>query len=44
MGGRSWLLEWFRKLDGLRVSDARPDNFIKSHEGLVTIDLIIGVQ
>ena len=36
--------EWVNKADGMRVSDARPDNFIKSHLGLVPIDLIIGYE
>jgi hypothetical protein len=34
-------IDWFRKLDGIHVSDARSDNFIKCQEGLVPIDLII---
>jgi hypothetical protein len=33
--------EWFRKSDGVHVSDARPDNFIKTIKGVVPIDLII---
>ena len=35
------LHEWFRASDGIRVSDARPDNFIKSRNGVVPIDLLI---
>ena len=33
--------DWLRKSEGLRVSDARPDNFIKTAEGVVPIDLVI---
>lgn len=36
--------DWFRRADKLRVSDARPDNFIKSTDGVVPIDLIITEQ
>jgi hypothetical protein len=32
--------EWRRESDGVLVSDARPDNFIRSKEGVVPIDLI----
>lgn len=32
---------WFRKSDGMMVFDAKPDNFIISHEGVVPIDLVI---
>jgi hypothetical protein len=32
---------WFRKSDGIMVSDAKPDNFINSYAGVVPIDLII---
>ncbi len=35
------LFEWFRKSDGVRVSDARPDNFIKTKGSVVPIDLVI---
>ncbi|MEW6159368.1 MAG: hypothetical protein AB1813_18230 [Verrucomicrobiota bacterium] len=33
--------EWFRKVDQVRVSDARTDNFIKSKSDVVPIDLIV---
>jgi hypothetical protein len=33
--------EWLKKSEGIRVSDARPDNFIKSKEGVVPIDLVV---
>jgi hypothetical protein len=36
--------EWFRKSDGVRVSDARPDNFIKSENGVVPIDLVVSKE
>lgn len=32
---------WHRRKDGVTVIDARPDNFIKSAEGVVPIDLVI---
>ena len=32
---------WQRKEDGITILDARPDNFIKSSEGVVPIDLVI---
>jgi hypothetical protein len=32
--------DWFRASDGIRISDARPDNFIKTEYGVVPIDLI----
>jgi len=32
---------WQRHADGMRLVDARPDNFIKSVEGVVPIDLVI---
>jgi len=32
---------WLRHSDGMRLVDARPDNFIKSAEGVVPIDLVI---
>ncbi len=32
---------WKRTSDGMSVFDARPDNFIKSVEGVVPIDLVI---
>lgn len=34
--------EWVSKSNRLRVSDARPDNFIKSKDGVVPIDLVVG--
>lgn len=37
-------VEWFRTSDGVRVSDARTDNFIKSSEGLVPIDLVVAKE
>ncbi|PWU09830.1 MAG: hypothetical protein C5B50_26600 [Verrucomicrobia bacterium] len=36
--------EWFRTRDRVRVSDARPDNFIKSKRGVVPIDLVISSE
>jgi hypothetical protein len=33
--------DWLRKSEGVRVSDARPDNFIKTDEGVVPIDIVI---
>ena len=33
---------WFRKEDNITILDARPDNFIMSHLGVVPIDLVIG--
>jgi hypothetical protein len=36
--------EWFRKLDRVRVSDARPDNFIRSKKGVVPIDLVVSKE
>src|ERR1051325_7366 len=32
---------WQRKHDGVTILDARADNFIKSREGVVPIDLVI---
>ncbi|MBI3877546.1 MAG: hypothetical protein HY300_16570 [Verrucomicrobia bacterium] len=32
---------WHRPSDGVKIVDARPDNFIKSVEGVVPIDLVI---
>ncbi len=32
---------WRRKKEGITIIDARPDNFIKSTEGVVPIDLVI---
>lgn len=32
---------WFRKSDGVIICDAKPANFIKSHDGVFPIDLII---
>jgi hypothetical protein len=32
---------WYREEDEIKIIDARPDNFIKSHEGVVPIDLVI---
>ena len=32
---------WLRAADGVKIVDARPDNFIKSAEGVVAIDLVI---
>ena len=32
---------WQRKADGITVMDARADNFIKSPEGVVPIDLVL---
>ena len=32
---------WQRKQDGITILDARADNFIKSAEGVVPIDLVI---
>jgi 5-enolpyruvylshikimate-3-phosphate synthase len=34
--------DWFRESDQVRVSDARPDNFIKTPNGVVPIDLVVG--
>lgn len=34
-------LQWYRKTDGIIVSDAKPLNFIKSHHGVIPIDLQI---
>lgn len=36
--------DWTNRSDGMRVSDARIDNFIKSKEGLIPIDLIVGYE
>jgi len=36
--------EWVSESAGVRVSDARPDNFIKSAKGIVPIDLVISKQ
>lgn len=36
--------EWCNKSDRMRVSDARIDNFIKSKEGILPIDLIVGYE
>jgi hypothetical protein len=33
--------EWFIKSDRIQVFDARPDNFIKSKDGVVPIDLVV---
>ncbi len=35
---------WHRKKDGVTIRDARPDNFIKSSEGVVPIDLVISTE
>jgi hypothetical protein len=32
---------WHREFDGIFVSDTKVDNFIKSHKGVVPIDLLI---
>jgi Serine/Threonine/Tyrosine Kinase found in polyvalent proteins len=32
---------WHREFDGVTVSDTKVDNFIKSHKGVVPIDLLI---
>lgn len=32
---------WWRKEDGIIIIDARPDNFIKTIDGVVPIDLVI---
>jgi hypothetical protein len=32
---------WFRKSDNITVLDARPDNFVMSHAGVIPIDLVI---
>ncbi len=32
---------WYRKADNITILDARPDNFIMSHLGVVPIDLVI---
>jgi len=37
-------IDWTKKSDGSRVSDARTDNFIKSKEGVIPIDLIVGYE
>ena len=37
-------IDWTKKSDGIRVSDARTDNFIKSKEGVIPIDLIVGYE
>jgi hypothetical protein len=31
--------EWFREIDGVRISDARQDNFIKAKDGVIPVDL-----
>lgn len=38
------LYEWYRRLDRIRVSDARRDNFIKSANGVIPIDVIVGQE
>jgi hypothetical protein len=32
---------WYRPEDGVVIVDAKPDNFIRTAEGLITIDLQI---
>jgi hypothetical protein len=32
---------WHREEDGVKILDARPDNFIKSAAGVVPIDLVV---
>jgi hypothetical protein len=32
---------WYRRSDNITVLDARPDNFVRSHAGVVPIDLVI---
>jgi hypothetical protein len=32
---------WYREEDGITILDARPDNFIKSSQGVIPIDLVI---
>jgi hypothetical protein len=32
---------WYREMDGIKILDARPDNFIKSAAGVVPIDLVV---
>jgi hypothetical protein len=34
---------WHRKTDGVTVIDARPDNFIKSPEGIIPVDLVLSI-
>jgi len=36
--------EWIKRVEAIRVSDARPDNFIKSHHFIVPIDLIVAYE
>jgi hypothetical protein len=38
---RSSYHEWFRGSDSFHACDARPDNFIKSKQGVIPIDLIV---
>jgi hypothetical protein len=33
--------EWFRPSDGVRVFDARPDNYVLTSEGAMPIDLVV---
>jgi hypothetical protein len=33
--------EWFRPSDGVRVFDARPDNYVMTSEGVMPIDLVV---
>jgi len=40
-GVRNTYHEWFRKSDCFHVCDARPDNFIKTKQGVIPIDLIV---
>lgn len=35
---------WQRRADGITILDARPDNFIKSQQGVVPIDLVISEE
>ncbi len=35
---------WYNSEKGIRVVDARPDNFINSSQGVVPIDLIISEE
>lgn len=33
--------DWIRKSEGILVSDARPDNFMKTPDGIIPIDVVI---
>ena len=36
--------DWLSESNEIKVADARPDNFVKMSEGVVPIDLIVGLN